>query len=387
MNILLIRPPFPDSRNNKYNSIPLGLLKISTHKKSIGDNVFYANGLLLNDSVDLNIIDEIYVTGMFTYWSQIVIDTATYWSQRCPNAALFLGGIYPTLMPEHVKEHVPNCEVIIGEHPNATDLTVPDYSLLPTNNEEINNTQIIRTMSGCFRKCEWCGVWKIEPKIRFYDVNTIENILIQHPSRKDVLIYDNNFLSNKYIDEYLSMFNRLHRKHHFKYHITQGIDGRLLTQDIADKMKRTGFNQLRFSWDHEEQTQSVQNCVNMFTQAGYKPKEMQIFCIINNIESPETIEDRYWKIYKMGAQIHSDRYRPLNQVYDNYDGSKINQTSEDYFINHEHGWTDSINKGMLKLMSQINYVNRHGFLFVEHDFYQNKNINKGKSSQKLSEYI
>lgn len=385
MNILLVRPPFPDARNNKYNSIPLGLCKIAAWKKHVGDNVYYVNGMIPTDDISNVRMDEIYVTSMFTYWSSIVHDSANYWNRIYPDAKLYIGGIYATLMPEHVKQNVPNAEVIIGYHPIAEGF-VPNYDILPIDNDDINNTQIIHMERGCIRRCFWCGVHIIEPELIYKDPLHSSDIYF-NKDRKDVLLYDNNFLSHPQHKEILENLISYHKKDKFKFMATQGIDGRLLTEDVAKMMKEAGFYQLRFSWDHDGQEESVKRCIEYFENAGYKRKEMQIFCIINNNDPPEKIEDRYWKIYQIGCQIHSDRFRPLNATYDNYDGSKRNQTCDDYYINTEHGWTDMNIKGMIRMMSYINWCVRHDCLYVEGEGLQKgKLFNKGKSSMKLQAF-
>jgi len=39
-------------------------------------------------------------------------------------------------------------------------------------------------------------------------------------------------------------------------------------------------------------------------------------------------------------QIADCRYRPLNQLFDNYNPLIKGQTSKDYYIHEEAGWTD-----------------------------------------------
>lgn len=385
-NILLVRPPFPDARNNKYNSVPLGLLKISAWKKSLGDEIYYINGNLISEDLPEK-VDEIYVTSMFSYWSDVVITSANLWHTMYPQADVYVGGIATTLIPEYFMEKIPYANIVIGYHKEANGFS-PDYSILPINDIEVNNSQIIHTQRGCYRSCGWCGVWKIEPDIIFYEPEDVVLEILKNPERKDVLIYDNNFLSHPKHIKILNEFIELHKTHKMRFMLTQGFDDRLLTQEIANLAKAAGFYQPRFSYDHEGQADAVRRSIQYFVNVGYKPHECQVFIIVNNIDTPKTIENRYIQMYQLGVSIHSDRYRKLDSTYDNYDGTIPNQTSEDYYINTEHGWDDAKIKGMLQLMSKINYVNRHNCMFIEHDYYQKASLlNKGKSSHKLNEYI
>lgn len=384
-NILLCRPSFIQSRNDKY-SIPLGLCKISAWKKSIGDSVFYVNGTVSDIDIP-NKIDEIFISSVFTYWADTVITTSNYWHTRYPEATLYIGGIAATLIPEYLKKQMPYANIIEGYHPIA-DGYMPDYSILPTDNPEINNAQIIHTSRGCPRRCEWCGVWKIEPNLVFKSVEQIEKELYANTKRKDVQVYDNSVLVYPDIKRLFNLFKYFHERYGYVYSFCQGIDGRMMQKweergiNIAKLMKECGVYDIRFSYDHEKERESVLYCINSLEEAGYLRKDMQVFCIINSNDTPIVVEDRYWNIYKLGCQIHSDRYRKLDSVYDNY-----HKGGNDYFINTEHEWNDCKIRGLLSMMSTINYSVRMGCLFSEAERLQKgKILNKGKSSMKLEEF-
>lgn len=382
MNILLIRPPFNQARNNKYNSVPLGLLKISAWKKSLGNNVYYVNGSIPTEDIPYDTISEIYVTSVFTYELDIVLSSARFWKSLCKNAKLILGGTAVTMMPEYCKQQIPEAEIVVGYHPEAEKF-IPDYSVLQTDSKEINNTQIIHTQRSCKYKCPWCMVYKIEPEDIFYNAEFVKNRILANPNRKDVLLYDNNFLGNIYLNELLDMFIELHKEKKFKFMATQGFKNILMTQELAHKIKSAGFYNIRFSWDNESQEKSALNCIEFFENAGYKRNSLQLFVIINNTETPKVIEKRYLRIYELGCSIHSDRYRPPDSTYDNY-----HKGGTDYFINSEYGWSDSNIRSTLNLMSQINYSTRMGCMLCEVDRMQKASIlNKGKSSQNLNIYL
>jgi len=381
-NILLVRPPFNQARNNKYNSIPLGLLKISAWNKGLGNKVYYINGNIPTEDIPLDDINEIYVTSVFTYESDIVLSSARYWKLLCKNAKVFLGGTAVTMLPEYYKQQIPEAEIVTMYHKEAEQF-MPDYSILPTDNKDINNTQIIHTQRSCRYKCPWCMVYKIEPEDIFYDVEFVKNRILANPDRKDVLLYDNNFLGNIHCNEILDMFIELHKTNKFKFMATQGFKNLLMTEELAHKIKSAGFYNIRFSWDNEGQEESALKCISFFEKAGYKRNLLQIFVIINNTETPKVIEKRYLRIYELGCTIHSDRYRPPDSIYDNYHNGGI-----DYFINTEYKWTDTNIRSILSMMSQINYASRMGCMLSEVDRMQKASIlNKGKSSQKLTEWI
>ena len=58
MRVLLVEPKY----KNKYP--PMGLMKISTYHKMLGDEVHFVKGT--NPSIDAEVWDRIYVTTLFT---------------------------------------------------------------------------------------------------------------------------------------------------------------------------------------------------------------------------------------------------------------------------------------------------------------------------------
>jgi len=384
-NILLVRPSYPDARNSIYR-IPIGLLKLSSFHKEKGDTVKYVEGYYFSEDF---LPDIIYITGIFTYWSQYTIDSINYYKKKYPLSKVIVGGIYPSISPEHVKTNSFVDEVVVGVIPEV-EKYYPDYNLLPTDVPEINDTQIIWASRGCRRKCEWCYVHVIEPEVYFKDVDDIKKEILHFSNRKNIILYDNSIMQHPELERLLNMFKYWHDRVGFRYSACQGIDGRMMMQwekkgvPIAKLMKSAGFYDLRFSYDNKNEKESVYYCVNKFEEAGYKRKDMQIFCIINNTDNPDIVEDRYWEIYsQLGAQIHSDRFRPENMFSDNY-----HKGGTDYFINSKYGWTNDNIRGTLSFMSDLNYATRMGILYTEAERMQKASIlNKGKSSQKLTEWI
>lgn len=392
-NVLLIRPSYPSSRNNVYR-IPIGLCKLSSYHKSLNDTVWYTEGTILDGNIPYDKIDICHIYTLFTYWSSISIETINFYKKICKNAKIVAGGIYASIAPEHLKANSMVDEIVVGIHPLAEKF-MPDYDILPRDNEIINSTKIMWASRGCKRLCDQCMVWKVEPKVYFKSLDKIERELQLYPERKNVIFFDNSILQHVDIENVLKLLIEYHKKYKYKYSFCQGVDGRMMKQweekgiPIAELCKEAGVYDLRFSYDWSFQKESAYYCVEKFEAAGYKRKDMMVFCIINSKESPDIIEKRMWEIYsQLGTHIHSDRYRPPDWFYDYYEGSKRNQTETEYFINTEHGWSDMSIKSMLRFMSDLNFATRMGILYINVDDIQKASVlNKGKSSHKFSEYL
>lgn len=88
--------------------------------------------------------------------------------------------------------------------------------------------------------------------------------------------------------------------------------------------------------------------------------------MIYNWDIPfDEMEQKRLKCWEWKIQISDCRYRPLDQKYDEYSGQKYKygQTSEDYYIHKEGGWTDQKIRTFRKHIRQQNICIRLGIKF------------------------
>ena len=328
--VLLVEPEFPIANKSKNHSdfLPIGLLKIATYlrERSIEVKLIRYESGTEKEDYDT---DLVFVTSIFTYWSEYVKDAVKYCKENY-NAPVVVGGIYASLMPEHCKENT-NCDYIItGIIPEVEGL-IPAYDLVDV------DYQIIHTTRGCIRKCGFCGTYKIEPE--WLCKKSIKNEII----KKKVIIYDNNFLANPYVEDILRELISLKKQRKISYIESQsGFDGRIMRKNphLAELIKEAGFKSPKIAWDHGLGSyKAIEKQVNILTSAGFKPKDISVFMIYNyNIDYNE-MEQKRVKCFEWGVQITDCRYRPLEATFDNYNPRKYKgQTSEDYWINPN--WTD-----------------------------------------------
>lgn len=228
-----------------------------------------------------------------------------------------------------------------------------------------------------------CFVHVIEPEIYFKSVDEVKKEILHFRDRKNILFYDNSIAQHPDLERLLNMLKIWHENNGYVYNAVQGWDGRMLKQwkekgiNIFQLIHDSGFYDLRFSYDWTHQKESVYYCITEFEKVGYKRKDIQIYVIINTKETPGVIEKRYFEIYSLGCQIHSDLFKPANLFTDKTD-----------IISTEYGWTEQTCKNLIRLQSSLNYATRMGILYANvDDILNSRDLNKGKSSNKLSEYI
>ena len=330
MRILLVEPNFPIPPKSKNHSsfLPLGLLKIASYHRSLGDKIELKRG----NSPASFYPDEVKITSLFTYWSKYVKESVEYYRNLYPRAFIEIGGIYASLMPEHCKANTGCDKVTQGLYKNGlAEELEPAYDLVKV------DYQIIHASRGCFRRCNFCGTWKIEPNVTYK--KTLKNEI----KSNSLIFYDNNLISNPHIENILNEISEIYINHRLIYCESQsGLDGRILKEKpyIAFLLKKVRFKNPRISWDYGLSTKDkLKNQIEILLRAGYKNKEIYIFMLYNHKDiSYIEMQGKLEQCRKWGVQVIDCRFRPLNIIVDNYNPRAKRQTVDDYYI--AYNWTD-----------------------------------------------
>lgn len=353
--LLMIDPdfPHPPKSKNHQDIIPIGLLKIGAYYKRIGWDVKL---LRLGENPDPipYAPDKIIITSIFTYWSKYVIDAVNFAREHYPDAFLEVGGIWATLMPDECMKLTRADNVYIGVYEEAEKCDA-DYSLL---SHDID-FQIIHTQRGCHRRCKTCGVYCIEPDISFRE--SISD-MIQKPR---IVFYDNNLLLNPHIENILRELIILKKKRIIKSCESQsGFDGRILRKNpkIAKMLKMAGFIKTKIAWDGSVKNWRMRKKeVDILKGAGYDKKNISVFMLYNHELGFDELEEKRRYCWEWDVQVTNCRYRPLDALYDDFQGRKKNQTNEDYYIHPN--WSDIEIKKFNQNVRRHNMCLRFGTLF------------------------
>lgn len=347
MKILLVEPnfPIPPKSKNHRDFLPIGLLKLASYHRARGDKVKLVRG---NQYFQNFYPSQVKITSLFTYWSKYVWESVKFYKENYPKAKVIVGGIYASLMPEHCKKS--GCDEVFVGVDNRVEKFEPAYDLVDV------DYQIVHTSRGCLRKCKFCGTWKIEPEF------TYKKSIKDKVCSNRIIFYDNNLLANPHIKEILEELKIAKHNGRVIYSESQcGIDGRLLTPEVAKSLKQARFLSPRVAWDHGyEQRHMIKKQIDMLVEAGYPAKEIYVFMIYNFEQDYYEMLKKLKKCKRWGVQIADCRYRPLDQTFDNYNPRK-KQTNKDYYIHPK--WTDRQIKLFRKKVRQQNIVIRHSFKF------------------------
>lgn len=308
--ILLVEPA--------YKSIypPLGLMKISTWHKNKGDEVQFIKDTPHNpasDQFEKNKIcykilkkhyDIIYITTLFTYQSQFIINSIKYYKERFPKAQIKVGGIMATLMPDYVQKKT-GIKPHIGLLRGAENCS-PDYSLFP--NLEYSITFASR---GCRRKCPFCAVHKHEPEF-FVKDNWPKDIDI---TKKGIILWDNNWLMSPNLEKDAERLLEFKKTRIHQIDFNQGLDCRLFNEDIAKLVSQLRINPLRFAFDNGSEDGYIQKAIKLARKYGFKDISVYVlYNFVDECDTPEYFFHRINELNKLGVLAYPMRYRPLNDL-------------------------------------------------------------------------
>lgn len=303
MNLLLVEPEY----YTRYP--PIGLLKLASFHRSKNNSVELIRGCKTPQHKP----DKIYVTSLYTWAWKSVWRAIRYYKRLYPDVELILGGIYASLMPRHAESS--GADFVFTEIFKEAEGIMPAYDLIPQ-----WDASIIQTSRGCNRTCQYCAVWRIEGKIGS-EKNTLKDLV--YPTHKRIILWDNNILQSNYwgkIFEELIWFSKTKK---MKIDFNQGIDARLITSDITQKIAQMKTTCVRLSYDTKELRNDVENAILAFSQAGLRKRHICVYLLFNFLDDPNDLFERVKEVLSWGAVAVPLRYQPLDVLkYNQHIGPK-----------------------------------------------------------------
>lgn len=290
-DILLIEPNYA----NKYP--PLGLMKIATFHKRLGDCVVFAKGKL-PDGLAGKRWDRVYVTTMFTFeWEETKKSIEYALTVVKDQHMVFVGGIMATLMPELFMETFPTIRIIEGLlnrdgtlglcDEKCIDQLTPDYDILNDVDYKYPATDayFLYMTRGCGMKCQFCAVQTLEPEYMPYISirEQIAEVDRRFGAKRNLLLMDNNVLrSNQFdliVDELIELgfgkgctYPSLRTNKPLQRYIdfNQGLDANFINEHKAKRLGELSINPARIAFDHIEDEVQYKKALELCAKNGIK---------------------------------------------------------------------------------------------------------------------
>jgi radical SAM superfamily enzyme YgiQ (UPF0313 family) len=268
--------------------------------------------------------DEIWISSIMTYWWESTRDVILECRKVFPRAVIRVGGIYPTLAPEHAIAnlglrdplHLQGREldplnrdqqhrdiVVSATIPDANDLPLAldlykeDGTGEPEPGGELPQYTILTTSRGCPFKCSYCAanvlnegrrVWVRPFDSAYEEVKHWFDLGI-----REFCFYEDNLLLGK--DNFIELIERIAGDpdlEGIELHAPEGIEVRLLHPHVVKLMKRAGFKKLYLpletvnanmqkKWERTHTNMdkffyALENAID----AGYRPHCQDINCFV-----------------------------------------------------------------------------------------------------------
>lgn len=246
--------------------------------------------------------DEIWITSIMTYWWESTRDVVALAKALYPDATVLVGGIYPTLAPEHALEHLGADIVFKGEIKEAsqlpTDLTL--YSTPPS-------YAILATSRGCPWDCVYCAARSLNggAKVR---IRTTDDIMeeirfkYEHLGIRRFGFYEDNALINR--EHFMEVMEAVIASGlPLDLYAPEGFETRLLDEEILRLMRRAGFEKVHLpletvrsdinrKWNRRHaNTASFEQALEAAIRAGFKPRTQEINAFVLFGLPDEHLED------------------------------------------------------------------------------------------------
>lgn len=310
---------------------PLGLLKIASMLRAKGETVQLVKGKVVTERPD-----KIFVTSLFTWEWKAVWDAIRFYKSRFPDVEIVLGGIYASLMPDHAKKS--GAKIHTGLYQEAEYL-LPAYDLVP----EWDGSEVFSSR-GCIRACDFCPVRIIEGKIRQH-VNSIKPFI--WPSHTKVILFDNNAIASPNWDVTWQELKDIGKK----VNIREGIDARVVTDDIAIQLSELKMIKIQTAYDNINDRDDVLEGIRILKKHIPK-KPYAAFVLYNWKDTPEDFLQRLKELHEVSVTAFPMRYQPLNELKKNAYVSP-NWTKEDLrnvrLLIHKHGFNSMLPAKMLPI--------------------------------------
>ena len=191
---------------------------------------------------------EIYIASVMSYWWESTRDLITRLRRLMGNKPrIIIGGIYPSIAPDHAARYTGADIIVAGEVPEAnnlwTDLTV--YRVKPT-------YAIITPSRGCPYNCHYCAAKTINngiQQVRFRPVDDIFAEMVDKHERfgiRDFAFYA-DFLLIRHQDNLMPLLRKIvDAKKPWRLYAPEGLDTRFLagSQELCDLLKASHFQKI-----------------------------------------------------------------------------------------------------------------------------------------------
>lgn len=258
----------------------LAVMKISAYHKAQGDDVAWYDPMF-----DMYDTERFYESKVFTFSPQ--------YRYYPVNAKIIRGGTGIDVKGKLASE--------------IESITKPDYSLYPDCDYSIQFLS-----RGCIRKCPFCVVPVKEGVI--HQVRPLE----LNPKGKWIMLLDNNFFACPQWRANIEILKSYKQPVSF----TQGLDLRIMTEEMAQALSTVKIKQVYVAWDNYEDKKIVLHGLDILLKY-IKPYKITCYCLVG-FKQPYIVPEDIERVYT----LRNLKVNPFAMGYIDFDNPAYKKTQE-----------------------------------------------------------
>lgn len=290
--------------------------------------------------------EAVLLTCTMTYWYPGVQTAVELIRKVFGRVPVILGGIYPTLCPEHARSQSGAEVVVIGAgeqqvlpllkeicgpevlKPGSDELgfsgldslPFPAYDLYPD-----RSTVCLLTSRGCPLNCSYCASRLLYPGFeQRQPERVVSEILHFHRlGARNIAFYDDALLLNqeRHLSKILEAVARFQPG--LNFHAPNGISPRAVDLELAALMKKAGFSSIFLSLENSDpdwlrqtgpkvEAADLERALDCLEEAGYRRGEISVYVLVGQpLQTGDQVLDSLKLVRKLGARPRLAYYSPV----------------------------------------------------------------------------
>lgn len=274
--------------------------------------------------------DEVYISSIFTWSWKTTHECVRLVKRTFPKSHVKLGGIYPTLCPDHARSS--GADEIVEKHIPEVQSSWIDAAIIKQHAIPYEDAVVVKTSIGCPHNCSYCAVHVLEGRqLIFRDpedvVHEMESLSGKLEARK-FYFWESNILMRAH-DHLLKILSLIkERRLSFILQAPEGFQPNLITPEIANSLKEGGFRQITLTLETTDAQRirqanrpadiaDVESAILALKQSGFSGHDIMVVLLI---AQPQQTLDSVLKdiihVYRSGAMVSFLIYTPIPNTRD-----------------------------------------------------------------------
>jgi len=280
----------------------------------------------------------IFLGTTMTYWCYGYRETIRFLREKFPKIPIIAGGLYVTICAEHSRNNLGADFYCAGDYEQnlkpilkelfgfEAELLSPEALKLPLELYSKLEYGIVLTGRGCPYHCKYCLSSKLHPKLKRKPVEMVIDEIIWQGKElglQNIAFYDDALLlePEKHILKILE--GVVKEKVKLKFHTPNGLHLKPMSQELANLMKRAGFETIRFGLETQDpirqkelgekaQLEDLERALGYLKNAGYEPSQIGVYLLAGLPgQTAVEVERDIRAVKKLGARPYLSEYSPI----------------------------------------------------------------------------